>query len=357
MSYDEMASSAAYKSARQPADEPADGPADEPYDPLRAYYEDGASDQDEEIASTWSRRSFAHALLAALERRQQQVAEAFVDRLCEGSVQLFKLIIELEREAAEEQRQAEEKQAPTLAQLLLPLLRRDLIPQKEAERKAAQQEKFWEKPPFVQPENVPGPQPVAPAAPPVDLQAAAAAAAPRRCRHSLREAYSQIDENASHEGPASPAPSAAAASAAAIRCRSGRHRILQRQRRVAPGVGRQFQSAGPSARPGQLDLRHRPAQRRQPRTRNLLRLPIQPSALQRKAPQRMGQRWSAAHCGARAAARRLHLGAPKNPGPAELLVRAHRGSHQNSPWAGHVAGLLDARRQHRAGRLAPLRRV
>src|SRR5579875_2135466 len=182
MSYDEMASSAAYKSARQPADEPADGPADEPYDPLRAYYEDGASDQDEEIASTWSRRSFAHALLAALERRQQQVAEAFVDRLCEGSVQLFKLIIELEREAAEEQRQAEEKQAPTLAQLLLPLLRRDLIPQKEAERKAAQQEKFWEKPPFVQPENVPGPQPAAPAAPPVDLQAAAAAAAPRRCR-------------------------------------------------------------------------------------------------------------------------------------------------------------------------------
>jgi|GEM_PF-2197682 len=128
---------------------PAPGAVFDPsYDPLRDYDQNG--EPDEALASVWSRRSFAQALLAAVHEREKEIAKAFAGKLCEGSVSLIKLTVELERESAEEERRAEERRAPTLSQALLPLLRRDLIPQKEAERKAAQAIKPWETPGYGQ---------------------------------------------------------------------------------------------------------------------------------------------------------------------------------------------------------------
>ena len=139
--------------AARPSDTPPHFPApgavfDTSYDPLRDY--DQNAEPDEAVASVWSRRSFAQALLAAVHEREKEIAKAYADKLCEGSVSLIKLTVELERESAEEDRRTEERRAPTLAQALLPLLRRDLIPQKEAERKAAQAIKPWESPGYGQ---------------------------------------------------------------------------------------------------------------------------------------------------------------------------------------------------------------
>lgn len=92
----------------------------------------------------WEQRGFAQALLAAARAQQEAIAAAFVAALCEGKITLFRMMLDLEREAAAFEHEQQEQQGSTLADYLLPLLRRDLVSQREAEREAAQTERPWE---------------------------------------------------------------------------------------------------------------------------------------------------------------------------------------------------------------------
>ncbi len=54
--------------------------------------------------------------------------------------------------------------------------------------------------------------------------------------------------------------------------------------------------------------------------------------------------------------RHLHVRPPEVRGDLHGAVRPRRGAHQDPPRPGHLAGVLDARRRHRTGRLAGVRR-
>lgn len=156
----------------------ADSPAEASSDDLGGFEEPRPEETAASVGS-WEGRSFAQALLTAARAQQEEIAEAFVKALCEGKITLFRMMLDLEREAVAFEQEQEQAQSPTLTDYLLPLLRRDLISQKEAEREAAQAERPWETPAQAGAGSDSDQQPDSSSARPLTLDAAATGAARR----------------------------------------------------------------------------------------------------------------------------------------------------------------------------------